>query len=150
MWCDQWLLFFAVCLLSINKHHAALTAASSSSHTQSLSLLSPSLSFFLTLSCTELVWLYTKTFSVTTGGYLLIIWVICSSGIRVKHQAVGKNRTQWDLFMSTVVVHVLRLNFSECFNQMLKTPGIFLLVAAAFLICCFRCSNGNSSHGFEM
>lgn len=89
------------CLLSINKHHASLvlcwldartTAASSSSHTQPLSLLSPSLSVFLSLSRTQLVWLDTKTFSVTTAGYLLIIGVICSSCICVKQQAVGRKQ----------------------------------------------------------
>lgn len=41
----------------------------------------------------------------------------------MKQQLVGKNGTQGGLFMSTVVVHVLRLNFSQCFNQMLKTAG---------------------------
>lgn len=158
-WCDQWLLFFAVCLLSINEHHASLvlcwldattTAASSSSHTQPLSLLSPSLSFFLSLSCTELVWLHTKTFSVTTAGYLLIIWAICSVCICMKHQAVWQKTEHNEIYSGAQLEFMsFRLNFSECFKQMLKTPGIFLLLAAAFIICCFSCLNGNSSQVWD-
>lgn len=153
MWPVASVLCFIV-FLSINKHHASLvlcwldartTAATSSSHTQPLSLLSPSLSVFLSLSCTQLVWLYTKTFSVTTAGYLLIIWVICSSCIYMKHQAVGRKQNT----MRFIQIH----SCSSCpppkFLRMLqtnvKTPRIFLLLAAAFLICCFSCLSGNST-----